>query len=189
MSICPMTTQLPPTPPVVSAAHTARKKCGFHSVTLPVRLALYVSVSEALALSTSFAHSFSLSPNHFPPAASSNRSLIQFRKSIDCISDEPNYRGCCQCGQSGPEWTHSTPTPSKIDHLFKFSEHLEALSILKCLEGWFWHQGGYYPDSTLVSAPTQVLQCFLSWRQEELYGVFHFRHFLKTNRASEIQRT
>lgn len=31
-------------------------------------------------------------------------------------------------------------------------------SILKCLEGWFWHQGGYYLDSTLVSAPGYVFK-------------------------------
>lgn len=89
------------------------------------------------------------------PASSKKRSN-SIQKSTDCCSDWPNYRGSCQCGQSAPKQTHKTPTLMQIEHLFKFSAHLKELSILKCLDGCFWHQGGYYHVSTLVSAPPQA---------------------------------
>lgn len=56
----------------------------------------------------------------------------------------------------GPKQTRKTPTPAKIEHLFKF----RAPSVrVQHVRGCFWHQGGNYPDPTRVSSPPLPFKC------------------------------
>lgn len=70
----------------------------------------------------------------------------------------------------------------KIEHLFKFTvAPICKISILKCLERCFWHQGGYYSDSTLVSAPPQAFLNFLAM----VYWLLEGR-LLTTSRVDQL---
>lgn len=86
-------------------------------------LSQHLKLPLALTSFNVILHSSLLSPNHSPCPLPLKRSN-SIQKSTDCSPDEHNYRGCCQCGHSGLKQTSKTPTPMKIEHLFKFSIHL-----------------------------------------------------------------
>lgn len=117
MSIYQMTKQLPPL--------SVRDIC-MPEMWLSIQNTVQVTGRNLFLLSRVISSSllhFLLSP---PPSLLSLKKCNSIQRGTDCCSDKPNYRPGYQCGQSGPKQTEKTPTPVKIEHLFKFSTHLWA---------------------------------------------------------------
>lgn len=138
-----------------SARWVAGRNRHRHFLSQSLSRQLKLSLGPILPLVLIFCSSLLLSLKHTHPSTSSHthtKSTIQ-RKRAPTAGQTMVWS---TTEDLGPKQTRKTPTPAKIEHLFKF----RAPSVrVQHVRGCFWHQGGNYPDPTRVSSPPLPFKC------------------------------